>query len=465
MLYRDLADTLLQQIDRGVYPVGTSLPGLRRLSRQHRVSVSTAVSACRELERLGRVQARSRSGYYVLAPPAHQPMPRPRSAGRRPRPVTSQQRVLQLVQSANDPGIVNLGAAIPDPDFMPTQAIANAYRQVFRYQRRRCSGYELPPGAPELRTQIARHLAGMGAVVDPDQVLITNSCQEAITIALKQLTRPGDVVVLESPSYYGLLQVVESLGLEVLEVPSDPQTGLSMAALARALEQWPVRACVLATNHSNPLGVCLSDERKRELLELLSQHEVPLVEDDIYGDLPFGGPRPRPVKSWDTRGLVYYCSSASKTLSAGMRVGWLVPGGDSQRSEYLQFINTVSVNTPGQLALAHVLEHHHYERLMRPVAAEHARSVARMSEWVGRLFPRQTRVSRPAGGFVLWVELPGEIDTGAYVQAALESGVSFAPGSLFSASGRFANCLRVNCAVRWDARVERALETLAGFFR
>jgi DNA-binding transcriptional MocR family regulator len=336
------------------------------------------------------------------------------------------------------------------------------FHSVLREERRRCVGYAFPPGAPELCTQIARRLAGLQCEVSPEDVLITNSCQESVAIALKLTTQPGDTVAIESPTYYGLLQVIDSLGLKALEIPTDPEAGISLEALTLALDRWNVSACVVVSNFSNPLGVRLSDARKQALLALLSKHKVPLVEDDIYGDLPLSGPRPRPVKSWDKNGLVYYCSSSSKTLSAGLRVGWLVtPERHREKAQHLQFINTVSVATPSQLVLARYLERGHYDRFLRQLCGEHARGVARMTERVTQLFPQQTRVSRPAGGFVLWVELPGEVDTTELMEKALEAGVSFAPGSLFSASGKFANCLRLNCAVKWDNRVEQALVTLS----
>lgn len=461
MLYRDLANRLQALITDEVYRPGTSLPGVRRISEQHKVSVSTAVNACQELERRGFLEARPRSGYFVRQPTAKRKPPRIRTLSKTPKAVTGQERVLQLIQSANNPNIVNLGTAIPHPDFLPVATIEKAFRKVWREQRRRCIGYEFPPGAPELRTQVARHLAGLQCDIAPEQVLITNSCQESIAIALKQITRPGDIVVLESPTYYGLLQVVDSLGLKALEIPTDPVEGISLGALELALDSWPVAACVLVPSISNPLGTCLSDERKQALLALLEKFQVPLVEDDIYGELPFSGPRPRPIKSWDTQGLVYYCSSSSKTLAAGLRVGWMVPGKHMQRAEYLQFINTVCVNTPAQLAMAHILEKSRYERMMRTARGEHAASVARMMDCVTRVFPQDTRVSRPAGGFVLWLELPGRVNTSDLIEPALAAGVNFAPGSLFSASGKFSNCMRLNCAIKWDARVERALYSLA----
>ena len=275
------------------------------------------------------------------------------------------------------------------------------------------------------------------------------------------VTKPGDTVALESPTYYGLLQVVEALGLKALEIPTDPVAGISIEALSLALERWDIAACVMVPNFSNPLGSCMSDARKQALVQLLTRHRVPLVEDDIYGDLPLSGKRPRPVKAFDREGIVYYCSSSSKTLSAGLRVGWLVPGKDMARAGALQYINTVAVSTPSQLALAHYLQHGHYDRFLRQVCIAHARSVARMIDRVTQLFPPQTRVSRPAGGYVLWIELPGKVDTTAMMDQALEAGVSFAPGALFSASGKYGNCLRLTCAVHWDARVERALLALA----
>lgn len=459
--YEQLADQLQTLIRDQVYPVGSRLPGVRKLGEQHGVSVATVVSACRELEQRGVLEARPRSGFFVCPPLARRDAPSLPSAGRRPRPVTGQERVLRMVQAVNDPSVVNLGAAVADPDFQPVAQVERAFRTVLREQRRRCVGYEFPPGAPELRAGLARRLAALRCPVSPEQILITNSCQESVAIALRMLTRPGDTVAIESPTYYGLLQVIESLGLKALEIPTDPIQGLSLEALTLALERWPVAACVMVPNFSNPLGTRMPDSRKQALLRLLADHDVPLVEDDIYGDLPLSGTRPLPIKAWDRDGLVYYCSSCSKTLSAGMRVGWLVPGRDFQRAQYLQFINTVSVATPSQLALAHFLDHGHYDLYLRRVLAQHARAVARMTDRVTELFPTETRVSRPAGGFVLWLELPGQVNTTELAERALDAGVSFAPGALFSASGKFDHCLRLNCAVRWDSRVERALARLA----
>ena len=227
-LYQSLADRLQRLIGEQVYPVGSRLPGVRVLAEQQQVSVSTAVNACRELERRGVLEARPRSGCYVRQPPVLREPPRVATASRKPRKITGQEQVLQMLQNVNNPAVVNLGAAVPAPEFMPVAAMERVFHGVLREQRRRCVGYEFPPGAPELRTQIARRLAGMQCAVAPEEVLITNSCQESVAIALKLTTRPGDTVAIESPTYYGLLQVIESLGLKALEIPTDPEQGISL---------------------------------------------------------------------------------------------------------------------------------------------------------------------------------------------------------------------------------------------
>lgn len=461
MIYQELASKLQTLIDNRVYPVGSALPGVRRLSTQHQVSVSTAVRAVRELELRGVLEARDRSGFYVKQPLAQRDPPLARAMGRNPRLVTGQERVLRLVQSVSDRSIVNFGAAVPDTDYLPGIAIEKAFHKVLRESRHRCLGYEFPPGAPELRLEIAKRLAGLQCQIGPDDVLITNGCQDSLGIALKLLTNPGDTVAIESPTYYGLLQIIESLQLKVVEIPTDSVDGISIGALGKALDKWKVAACVVVSNFSNPLGACLSDKRKQALLELLNRHKVPLIEDDIYGDLPFTGDRPKPILSWDTKGQVYYCGASSKVLSAGLRVGWLVANDQHKRAEFLQYTQTVAVATPSQLALAEFLSSTHYDRFLSSVRPKYASSVARMTERVYQLFPDDIRVSRPAGGFVLWVELPGNVNTTELLEEALEKGVSFAPGALFSNTGKFQNCLRLNCAVRWDARTERALAALA----
>lgn len=462
-LYQQLAGEIAQRISSGAYAAGERLPGVRDLSRSRSVSIATAVAAYQTLADMGHIEARPRSGFYVRARHNIQPI-EPESTATTPPPrlVTGQAMAMALIKAANDPGIVQLGAGVPDPTFLPTHAIGRAMVQVMRTQRAQAAGYMMPPGAPELRRQIARRMSEDGSAVTADDIVITTGCQEALGLALRAVTEPGDVVAVESPAFYGLLHVMESLGLEVLEIPAHPRDGIALDALAFALDRWPVKACVLAPNYSNPLGYCMSDDAKRALIRLLGKHKIPLIEDDVYGDLGFTQRRPSTCKGLDPRADILYCSSFSKTLAPGLRIGWVAAtGARRDRVEYLKYVTSIASPTAPQLAIAQLLGNGRYERHLREARGKYASAVARMSDAVTKVFPEDTRLSQPQGGFVLWVELPEGTDSFDLARRALAQGVSIAPGPLFSASGKFGNFIRLSCARVWDMRMERALLSLA----
>ncbi|MCD6707383.1 MAG: PLP-dependent aminotransferase family protein [Thiobacillus sp.] len=462
-LYQNVAAELAQRITEGHYAPGTRLPGVRSVARQRGVSVATVVAAYRKLEYEGHIEARARSGFYVRARlPLHTIEPQRRLAALRPRLVSGQDMAMALIKASNDTHIVQLGAAVPDPDYLPTQAVARALAQVARLQRTRSAGYMMPPGAPELRQQIARRMSESGGRIPPDDIVITTGCQEALSLALRAVTRPGDVVAVESPAFYGLLHVMESLGLEALEIPSHPREGMALDALGFALERWSVKACVVVPNYSNPLGFLMPDANKRALVSLLGKHGIPLIEDDVYGDLGFDHRRPTTCMALAPRADIIHCSSFSKTLAPGLRVGWIAAGKHRERIEYLKYVSSIASPTAPQLAVADLLESGRYERYLREVRGKYASAVARMGDAVMKYFPEGTRISQPLGGFVLWVELPGKVDSFELARRALKQGVSIAPGPLFSARGKFRNFIRLSCARVWDDRLERALVKLAG---
>lgn len=225
-LYEKLAVEVAERIDQGILQAEDRLPGVRTFSGQRNISVATAVAAYCRLEDDGYIEARPRSGFYIR-PRSRAAIEEPKISKpqSRPTPVTGQQLVLQLVKAANDPAIVQLGAAVPDPAFLPTQAVQRALSNAVRDQRTRSAAYAFPPGVPELRQQIARRLAETGCGVRSQEVVITSGCQEALTLALRAVTCAGDVVAIESPTFYGLLQVIDSLGLKALEIPTHPPQG------------------------------------------------------------------------------------------------------------------------------------------------------------------------------------------------------------------------------------------------
>jgi len=459
--YENLAEHLLNAIAQNLYRPGERLPSVRQLSQRHQVSTATAVSALRLLEDQGHIEARQRSGYYVRRHPrCSLQEPAMSAPPREPTLVTGQELVLRLVKAANNPNIVQLGAAVPAAAFLPTQKMAHLSANVARYYQQRNINYEFPPGTPELRRQIARRMSEQGCPVDPNDILITNGCQEAIMLALRVVTKPGDIVAVESPTYYGLLQTVESLSLRAIEIPTHPRDGISLEALQLACEQWTLKACIAVTNYSNPLGYCMSDARKLALVELVNRNQITLIEDDVYGDLGFAMQRPSLAKSWDQEGRVLYCASFSKSLSPGLRVGWLVAAPYLEQTEYLKYVGNLATSTHAQLTVAEMLAKGGYERHLRQARNQYRQAVERMTAAIGAYFPPGTRVTQPEGGFVIWVELPDSVDATALSRRALEHGISIAPGPLFSATQKYRNFIRLNCAVDWDERVNQALVKL-----
>jgi DNA-binding transcriptional MocR family regulator len=461
-LYQRVALRVAEQVNKGIYQPGQRVPSVRQLSDQLDVSIATVIEAYRRLEDDGVLEARPQSGYYVRLrqwqPPAEPACSRPSGT---PTTVSINELAMRVLKSARQPNVMQLGVATPSTDYMPTRRLNQISAAIARRDTGAIHRYDFPPGLPVLRQQIARRMLETGCDVSPDEIVVTSGCQEAINLCLRAVAKPGDVIAVESPTWYGSLQSIESLGMKALEIPTHPRDGISLEALELALERHRVRACVLVLNFSNPLGARMPEENKRRLVRMLAEHEVPLIEDDMYGDLCFAGPRPKAAKAFDRKGNVMYCSSFSKTISSGMRVGWTVPGRYYEQIEHLKFVNTVaSAATPSQAAIAEFLAHGGYERHLRSVRPVYAQNCERMIQAIARFFPEGTRVTKPVGGVVLWVELPSKVDAIELRRRAMEKGVSITPGPLFSAKQKYRNFIRLTYALPWDERVEQALVTV-----
>ncbi len=460
-LYRRLADELATAVRAGSLRPGQRLPSIRALSRQRQVSVSSVLGALRWLEREGWVEARPRSGYFVRPRPAAA-MGVPPAAATIPLEGTAE-RVYRIFKAGVEQDLVPLAAAFPGPSLYPHKALARHLQQVVRQRPEVLTTYlENPIGEPALRQQIARRTVALGCPLGADELIITNGCTEAVNLALQLVTQAGDVVAVESPTYFGIHQILESLRLRVLELPTDPIEGVSLDALEAATRvPGAVKACVLVPNFSNPLGAVIPDARKAAIVDLLAGREVALIEDDVFGDLCHSGPRPAFMKQWDTRGRVMTCGSLSKALAPGMRIGWLVPGRYLHPARLLKAQRTVSTAAAPQLALAAYLDGGGFERHLGRLRPRLARQVAQMAEAVRRRFPPGTVVGEPRGGFLLWVRLPGPVDGDVLSERALAAGIAVAQGSLFSATDEARYCIRLNCGHLWTARIDQAITTLA----
>ncbi|PSN80265.1 GntR family transcriptional regulator, partial [filamentous cyanobacterium CCP4] len=334
-------------------------------------------------------------------------------------------------------------------------------RQVLRDNTHLAHSYGTPLGVPELRAELAKRMLDAGCSVHPDQMVITNGANEAIYFCLQALTQPGDTVVIESPTYFAMLEALKCLGLKALTLPTHPRDGLSLPHLEEALQTGEVKAVLLVSNFSNPLGSCMDDRQKKRLVELLNQYDTPMIEDDVYGDICFEGVRPKAIKAFDTENRVLYCSSVSKTLSPGLRVGWCAGGRYHSKIARMKSILNQNTAIAPQLTVAAFLANGGYDRHLRQLRRTYQEQMLRMQQAVRDYFPVETCVTRPTGGHVLWLEMPEGFDSMRLYKEALEVGIAIAPGVMFSASGQcYSNCFRLNTAVPWSENVEQAMQTL-----
>jgi DNA-binding transcriptional MocR family regulator len=447
-LYLSVAEDLAKLIGAGALRAHERVPSVRELARQRRVSITTAVASLRELEQRGLIEARPKSGYFVSRrrpPPA---APAPVELPKRARLAGTQALMKKMAEASLDPSLARLGQALPDPALFPDRALRASLIRAVRRDPKLLGEYPVRMGGSlALRGQIARHYARSGVALAAEDIVITNGCTEALTLALRVVARRGDTIAVESPTYFGALQAAENLGVKVIEVPSHPRDGLSVEALRELLASRTgrdVRVLVLMPNFSNPNGSCMPLAAKRELVKLARQADIVLVEDDIYGDLQFEGPRPLPCKAFDTDGRVLLCSSFTKGLAPGSRIGFITPG--RYRDTLRSAKQMLSGATPlaQQEMLADFLASGRYERHLRTLRRRLQQQLLQLAQCVQDSFPVGTRFTQPLGGFVLWVELPGAVDTQLLYDEAVRQRVDYVPGPLFSASGHYGNCLRLN---------------------
>jgi DNA-binding transcriptional MocR family regulator len=458
--YQELAERLAELIRHGTYLPGGRLPSVRQMSGQQNLSISTVLQAYSLLERQGLIEARPQSGYYVRAPHEERlPEPEISSPRRDPSHVSLHELVVMLIHDSANPDLTQLGAAVPHIDSQLIQTINRIIVKIVRQEGVNAHRYQFPPGSDALRLQIAQRMVNAGCSLSPADILITSGGTEAINFSLHALCRPGDIVAIESPCYFATLQMLEVHGLRALEIPTHPRDGISLEALEFAIEHNPIRAVIVISNFNNPLGSQIPDERKKALVDLLAKHDIPLVENDVSGELYFGEKRPLVCKAFDTKGLVILLSSFSKDISPGLRLGWVAPGRYSADVEWLKLTLSASSPTLPQMAVAEFLEGGGYDQHLRRIRREYARNVELMSDAVMRYFPAGTRLTRPSGGFVLWVQLPEKVDSLELYKTALQGRITLAPGHVFSATYQFSNFIRLNAAV-FNYSIERALERL-----
>jgi DNA-binding transcriptional MocR family regulator len=462
--YQYIANTIAQQIQSEVLSPGDKLPSLRLLCGQYKVSQSTALAVFYELEAKGYVEARPKSGYFVSRgfkklrelPSTSKPVGK--SGG------DTLEGVAQRIFKLAGPDHIQLSHPMPADELLPIAKLNKSMILAMRRLKGSGTAYGETQGNSRLRRQVARHSYHIPTLSDKD-IITTDGCVNALSYALMATTRPGDSIVVESPVYFGILRLAHSLQLNIIELPTHPVTGIDPDALKKTLAQKNIKACILVSNFSNPLGSLMPDEHKLTVVKLIQRYNVPLIEDDIYGDIYFGSQRPITCKSLDESGLVLLCDSFSKTLAPGYRVGWIAPGKFKEQVLKLKLCHTISSPDITEEVIAGFLEtgryEHHLRKLRRAVQVNSVQYI----NGVDQYFPENTKVSKVQGGLVLWVEFDKKVDTLQLFEHAVKAGISIAPGKMFTFREQFGNCIRLNYGKPWDAKVQTAMKTIGSLAR
>lgn len=460
-LYEQYADEISSNIDRGILRSGDRIPSVRDACRNRRLSPGTVQKAYHLLEDRGKIHTRPRSGYYVSANwqsfPVQPEASRPAATSTA---VNISDLVFQLLDTTKSEEFIQFGSAFPAPELFPMAKLARALRTAAGRLNPQSIYANMPPGNPELRRLIARQYLELGYSVPIEEIIITSGALEGLNLCLQAVTRPGDLVAIESPSFYAALDAIERLGLKAVEIPTCPGQGVNLTALATALERHSIKACWLMTNFQNPLGSLMPDEKKQELVKLLALHDVPMIEDDVYSELYYGRDRPKSAKAFDLKGLVMHCSSFSKCLAPGYRVGWTAPGRFAAQVERVKLMTTIATSAPLQAAIVEFLKYSGYKHHLRNLRQELQALQNQMLHAIGQKFPQSVHVTRPEGGYFLWVEMSESVNALEVHRRAMERKITVAPGQIFSPQQKFANCLRLNYGQTWSSQTEAALTTL-----
>lgn len=455
--YQQLAMHLAQRIEQGLYRSGEKLPSVRSLSVEHGVSISTVQQAYHVLEEKQLITPQPRSGYFVAPRKANPPVPALTRPVQRPVEITQWESVLDLLDSRLEANTLQLGSGMPNLSQTTLKPLWKILARQAQRQETQLLGYDNLYGVAVLREQIARLMIDSGCQLSVDEIVITTGCHEALSVSIRAVCEPGDIIAVESPSFHGIMQTLRGFGIRAIEIPTDSVTGISLEALELAFDQWPIKAVMVVPNCNNPLGFIMPEARKRALLTLAQRFDVAIIEDDVYGELAWDYPRPATLKSLDLDGRVLLCSSFSKTVAPGVRTGWVAPGRYRDRVLHMKYISTGSSNTLGQHAIAEFIRQGHYQPHLRRMRQFYQRNYDSFSCWVRHYFPCGICVSRPQGGFMMWIELPEAFDAVRLNRELRDYHIQIAVGSLFSASGKYRNCLRLSFAVTLDDRVEQAL--------
>lgn len=458
-LYTTITNGIARQIRNGVLKTGDRLPSVRMLCLQHNIGMNTAKRVFLELEALSLISSKPQSGYFVSAQPHLKlqltGVSKPSATGKNKEP---DELIRKVYAGLGKDDLTPFAIGSPSGKLLPLAKLNREIALATRTLKTGSISYEPLQGNVTLRRMIAARSLAWGGNLDENDLLTTAGGMNALSFCMMALSKPGDTIAMESPCYPGSLQLALSLGLKVLELPTHPTKGIEIDALKKAIPK--IQLCLLAPNFNTPLGSHMPDEHKEAVVKLLARHHIPLIEDDIYGDLHFDAQRPKCCKTFDKKGMVLWCSSASKTLAPGYRVGWLAPGKYKEQILKLKLVHALSCTTVTQEAVAGFLKSGRYENHLRQLRKTLQDNYQHYIRTIAEHFPAGTKTSRPQGGLSLWVELNKNINTTKLFEKALKQKISIAPGRMFTLQDQFENCMRLSLGMPWSGHVEQQLQIL-----
>lgn len=459
ILYLKIANIIEEQIASGTVKTAEKLPSIRTVQKIYNVSINTVKQAFLELESKSLIESRPKSGYYVSKTfDTRLALPSIRKLNLSEKEKTPEDLISKVFNTLIDKNITQFSLGVTDKSMLPIAKLNKGITKVLRNLEDSGTSYEPAQGNLNLRRNVAKWSFTWDGNLTEDDIVTTSGALNALFYCLITVTNPGDTIAIESPVYFGVLQMIKSLGLQIIELPTHPITGIAIEDLKKVLPK--IKACCLISNFNNPLGSCMPDENKKELVQLLSLHDIPLIEDDLYGDLFFGASRPKPCKAFDETGIVMWCGSVSKTLAPGYRVGWVAPGKFKDKLIRKKLLHTISSPPLFQEVIADFMEHGRYEHHLRGLRNTLYNNYLHFQRTIEAHFPENTKISKPQGGFVLWLELDPKIDTEVLFDIAIQQKIGFAPGRMFTQHDQFNNCMRLNFGIKWDENVENSLKKL-----
>ncbi|GEC72875.1 DNA-binding transcriptional regulator, MocR family, contains an aminotransferase domain [Flavobacterium flevense] len=456
ILYLKIAGIIEDQIHIGSLKTAEKLPSIRTVQKIYGVSINTVKQAFLELESKSLIQSKPKSGYYV-SKTFHTKLALPSISKLHlsDKEKTPEDLISKVFNTLTDKDFTQFSLGVTDKSMLPIAKLNKGVVKMLRHLEDSGTGYEPAQGNLNLRRNVAKWSFTWDGNLTPEDIVTTSGALNSLFYCLITVTNPGDTIAIESPVYFGILQMIKSLGLHIIELPTHPTTGIAIDDLKKVLPK--ISACCFVTNFNNPLGSCMPDENKKELVALLTQHNIPLIEDDLYGDLFFGASRPKPCKAFDEEGIVMWCGSVSKTLAPGYRVGWVAPGKFKDKMIRKKLLHTISNPPLFQEVIADFMEHGRYEHHLRSLRNTLYNNYLQFQLCIEKHFPENTKISKPQGGFVLWLELDPTIDTAVLFDIAIQQKIGFAPGRMFTQHDQYNNCMRLNFGIKWEEKVEKSL--------